>query len=85
MESLELLIDVLQNKNPALFLGAGFSLGAINKDGKKLPSGGELAKELYDKFLLKRLSDNEKSKLFNDEDKKFQLKYVCVEVGSLCS
>lgn len=77
MDSLELLIDVLQNKNPALFLGAGYSLGAINKDKNELPTSSRLAQELYNYFILKKFSDIDISKLFTKEEKKCDLKYVC--------
>lgn len=77
MEVQDLLIDILQNKNPSLFLGAGFSLGAINKSKKELPHACHLAKELYDKFLFTCLSANEKAKLFDEEKKIYNLKHVC--------
>ena len=67
----------MQNKNPSLFLGAGFSLGAINKSKKELPHACHLAKELYDKFLFTCLSANEKAKLFDEEKKIYNLKHVC--------
>ena len=59
MDSYELLIDVLQNKNPILFLGAGYSLGALNKDNKRLLDSKALAKELYSYLITKKFSNDE--------------------------
>lgn len=77
MDSYELLIDVLQNKNPILFLGAGYSLGALNKDNKRLLDSKALAKELYSYLITKKFSNDEIDRLFYNEDKKCDLKYIC--------
>lgn len=48
----EVLADLLANKNPVLFLGAGFSLGAVQHDGvTEIPGGGELARRLIEDLL----------------------------------
>ena len=77
MKDEDILIDVLTNKNAVLFLGAGFSLGAANKEGKELPMASSLAKELYNKFLKTSLNDTEKRKFFSNESKPLDLKYIC--------
>ena len=40
-----------------LFTGAGFSTGAINKKGNKLPLGEELKKQLIGKFSYLSIDD----------------------------
>lgn len=41
----------LLSGNPILFTGAGFSLGAVNGAGEKIPSGNELKRKLLVDFL----------------------------------
>lgn len=77
MEKLELLAHVLNDGNPALFLGAVFSREVKNKETKFLPMSNELTCELYDLILDKHLTQNERNKIFKDEKKRFDLKYVC--------
>lgn len=77
MEKKEILMDVLNNKNPVLFLGAGFSLNVKNKKGKLIPSAAQLSRELYDKFLEKNLTTEELKKLFPSEEKIEDLIHVC--------
>ena len=45
------LLKSLENNSPVLFLGAGFSLGARGKNGRRLMLGGDLAKELYQHII----------------------------------
>lgn len=40
-------------RTPILVLGAGFSCGVLNGQGKPLPTGSELANELFDALLAK--------------------------------
>lgn len=40
------------SKKMILFLGAGASIGAINKEGEKLPQAVDLRNEIYTKFLM---------------------------------
>lgn len=53
MTVLEKLNFTLLNREPVLFVGAGFSLGFKNERNKYLPTGSELARELYDKIASK--------------------------------
>ncbi|WP_417357163.1 SIR2 family protein [Flavobacterium sp.] len=50
----ESFIDAL-NKNINLFIGAGFSYGAFNKEGLRLPLGEQLCNELVDYFKVPKL------------------------------
>lgn len=82
MTAEEKLTEALCNRDPVLFLGAGFSLGATNKEGKALPSAGLLARELYDVLLDAQLTAQEKAKFFSEESKKSDLQYVCDVIDS---
>lgn len=54
----------LEEKTPTLLLGAGFSYGAINKNGENLPLGQKLVENLYQYMFV----DNPPSKDILDED-----------------
>ena len=51
MESIEKLRLSLQEKNPSLLLGAGFSYNAQNSNGDRLPLGKTLCELLYKKMF----------------------------------
>ncbi len=59
---IQLLLDRMSARSPVLVLGAGFSCGVKNKDGKALPTAGGLAEELYKELLEKnsRISAQDK-------------------------
>lgn len=57
-ESEEKLKESLMNHSPILFVGAGFSYGAVCK-GKSLPLGEDLQKELFDYFYSNSNMSNE--------------------------
>lgn len=60
---IEKLKDSLIVRKPILFIGAGFSRGALCK-GQELPIGEELRMEIFDIFYKeKSISDEEKKKL----------------------
>ena len=54
----------LEEKTPTLLLGAGFSYGAINKNGENLPLGQKLVENLYQYMFV----DNPPSKDILDEE-----------------
>lgn len=57
---IEKLKDSLIVRKPILFIGAGFSRGALCK-GQELPIGEELRMEIFDIFYkAKSISDEEK-------------------------
>lgn len=67
--SIDKLKDSLENKTPALLLGAGFSYGAVNGKGNKIPLGTDLTKILYDRLFFNKkdvVDDNDR-----EEAKKF--------------
>ena len=45
------LLDQIIEGNVVLFLGAGASFGALNKDGQQIPSGQQLSNMIAQKFL----------------------------------
>lgn len=49
--SIEKLKASLENKTPALLLGAGFSHGAVNDQGEGIPLGKELSGILYNRLI----------------------------------
>ena len=51
MEPIEMLKNCLLHNNPSLFIGAGFSLGALKKDGLKIPGGDELKRIIITEIL----------------------------------
>lgn len=77
MKSEELLKDVLRNRNPALFIGAGFSCGAMNGEGKELPVGNRLARELYEKVLQPNINNDKSMTKLDAERAQIDLKYIC--------
>ena len=58
-KSLEMLHDRLTSPigHPALLLGAGFSLGAVNIDQQPLVLGKRLTQELYENILIPRIKE----------------------------
>lgn len=60
---IEKLKDSLIVRKPILFIGAGFSRGALCK-GQELPIGEELRMEIFDIFYkAKSISDEEKKEV----------------------
>ena len=60
---IERLKNSLTVRKPILFIGAGFSCGALCK-GKELPIGEKLREEIFDIFYkTKRISDEEKQEV----------------------
>lgn len=51
MDAIDKLRNSLKEKNPALFLGAGFSRGAKNHEGKSVPLARELTEMLYENMF----------------------------------
>lgn len=51
------LFNRIQNRLPNLLLGSGFSLDAVNKEDKPLPSGEALSNYLYKHFFASHLID----------------------------
>ncbi len=49
----QLLLDRMSVRSPVLVLGAGFSRGIKNKEGKELPTAGTLADELFCELIEK--------------------------------
>lgn len=62
MDNVGELKNVLVNGNPMLFLGAGFSYGGINSFGN-IPTGKELAKELFENFIKGEVSVDEEKEI----------------------
>lgn len=50
------LIEAVKNSSVILFLGAGASMEAVDQNGKRAPSGDQLAKEMCAQFLREDLS-----------------------------
>lgn len=72
----------LEEKNPTLLLGAGFSYGAINGEGDALPLGGKLVEKLYKHMFV----DNPPCKTIMDEDGDGALQYKSNgDLKGLCS
>ena len=59
------LIESLKSRKPILFVGAGFSAGAIC-NGKEIPLGKNLKKEIFDYFYVMNCPKD-----ITDEDKKY--------------
>lgn len=60
---IERLKNSLTVRKPILFIGAGFSCGALCK-GKELPIGEKLREEIFDIFYkTRRISDEEKQEI----------------------
>lgn len=74
MNAEERLIESLKSRKPILFVGAGFSAGAIC-NGKEMPLGDTLNNEIYDFFYT-----NNCPKDISDEDKKSIKKYTLSEI-----
>ena len=82
-EDLLLLKQRMQETEPSLFLGAGFSFGAINYHGRSLPLGSKLVDILFKYFYI----DNppvgkDKEYLTQVEECKDNLKEICTILRS---
>lgn len=71
----------LEEKTPALLLGAGFSFGAVNDKGEELPLGERLVEKLYDNMFVsnppyKKIVDEDRSGAQIFKDRK-DLKGLC--------
>lgn len=64
-KNLEKLKYSLKHNNPNLFLGAGFSLGAKQKNNLPIPSGAELKKMIISNILGISEQDNEYDEVLN--------------------
>ncbi len=70
-EKIEELKQSLLNNMPTLFLGAGFSRGAICESGV-MPTGNELKSELFNSFLKEWGNDKDKQQIIN-----YDLRELC--------
>lgn len=61
------LIQCLNNDSVMLFIGSGFSLGATNGNGEKLPSGAALKKDIIEKLLGYKDGDCDYAALTNEK------------------
>lgn len=52
-QEIKLLTDRMSSRTPVLVIGAGFSCGVLNGQRRPLPTGKELANELFDTILEK--------------------------------
>ena len=81
MEAVDKLRLSLQEKNPSLLVGAGFSYGAQNEHGEKLPLGKELVELLYKRMFI----ENPPEKEIFEEDEPGAKKYLDQEdLKGLC-
>lgn len=76
-KSIEELKNSLQNNMPTLFLGAGFSREAICRRGI-MPTGSELKEELFQRFLVDNISDNDKEQI-----QKYNLREICDYIDAI--
>lgn len=74
----EMMRNSLQNENPILFLGAGFSLGAF-ADGHELPKAENLKQGIFNEFYIDKcpnaITDEEK-----EEIKGLDLAQLCAAI-----
>lgn len=76
-EGIEKLKKILVNEDtPILFLGAGFSYGAINKANAM--GAKDLKKYIYDKYIVDNIEDDDK-----EEVKLYNLRKLCDEVYNI--
>lgn len=75
-EKIQLLKERLMANSPILFLGAGFSVGAINRQGK-IPKASELKDELYEKFYCSKKKPEDITKEDLEEIQQFDLGDLC--------
>ena len=57
---------LLRNGRPVLFVGAGFSKGGLTKQNELLPDGNSLKKDIIEKILLYKNTDDEYSELMEN-------------------
>lgn len=74
----DFLLERMKSSRPVLLLGAGFSAGVKNEEGKALPLGGELSEELYNYFFIEHRIPRVEQRLLDEiSEKKRDLKEVC--------
>jgi len=79
MTSEEMLLDSLNNSTPILFLGAGFSYGAINDANQKIELATKLTENIFEEFYIKKtMSDI--SEDYITSVKKYSLKDLCTTI-----
>ncbi|MBD5481478.1 MAG: hypothetical protein HDR15_02930 [Lachnospiraceae bacterium] len=76
-EKIEELRKSLLNNMPTLFLGAGFSRGAICASGI-MPTGKELKKELFNKFVVDQVNEKKREQI-----QEYGLREMCDYIDSL--
>lgn len=75
-QEIELLTNRMSARTPVLVLGAGFSCGVLNGQGKPLPTGRELANELFD-TILEKMPKNSSEYLEEYRQDRDNLKKTC--------
>lgn len=77
-KDINFLLERMRSNRPILLLGAGFSYGAVNGNGKKLPIGTELSHELYREFFVDKLVTGINETMLKDiAESKDNLRDIC--------
>ena len=77
-KDINFLLERMRSNRPILLLGAGFSYGAVNGNGKKLPIGTELSHELYREFFVDKLVPGIDETMLKDiAESKDNLRDIC--------
>ena len=53
------LLDAVREQRAVLFLGAGASMGAVDRKGHSMPSSSQLVREMSDRFLSKKFAKHD--------------------------
>lgn len=75
-QEIKLLTDRMSSRTPVLVIGAGFSHGALNGQREPLPTGRELANELFD-MILEKLPKGSSQYLEEYRQDRDKLKETC--------
>lgn len=77
MDSLNLMKESLEKRNPVLFLGAGFSFNSKNGNGEKVELASGLCDLLFARFFSDENTDDEQKSIALGYKKNTNLKKLC--------
>ena len=83
MDSLNLMKESLEKRNPVLFLGAGFSYDSKNGKGEKVELASGLCELLFTRFFSDENTSEEEKAVASKFKDNYDLKRLCEYIRAL--
>lgn len=83
MDSLNLMKESLEKRNPVLFLGAGFSYNSKNGKGEKVELASGLCEHLFTRFFSDENTSEEEKAVASELKDNYDLKRLCEYIRAL--